>query len=412
MKLVLSEKIRRNHEERMICGERIIRTLTMTEGCQDDDCHRRYMLYLPPSACKERFRGILPLVFSLHCYGCSMQTLTYYADIAQAYDFVWVNPEGLQHSFNADSCCGYSMENDVDDKSFFRTIIHNLAEEFDFVSVDWTYGWGWSNGGYMVSYASDLFQAVAPVSGYQIETIPTTKPTPIFLHHASDDAFVLPGGCCTDPTMPQCCCHLSERFDSCSSVETEIHAWAKRNGCSLNMKEQIYYHKEKRITCSTFHDCQANTTFCIHEGKGHFNRPSFQVAFPMSQEIANFFGRHMCFEGNDGGAAWDEEKHVCVCPKGETEPYCLKSKRSEKATTNVPSHVIPKYNDNTNSEKVDDLTRNQRVSFAKYGAWFKMICLAVLLLGLYYHFRRFLRRRGVANYRRVPMNIEMGKLEQ
>eukprot|EP00977_Amphora_coffeiformis_P002763 scaffold522_cov168-Amphora_coffeaeformis.AAC.10 len=335
-----------------------------------------------------------------------MQTLSFYADIAQDYDFVWVNPEGLQSSFNADSCCGYSMEHAVDDKAFFQNIIHDLSNELDFVSVDWTYAMGWSNGGYMVSYASDLFRAVAPISGYQIETIPIAKPTPIFLHHASDDSFVRPTGCCTDPTMPKCCCRLSDRFDSCMAVETQIYAWAQRNRCSLDTKEQVFDHKGRQVTCRTFHDCQANTTFCMHEGKGHFNRPSFQVAFPMSREIAEFFGRNMCLEGNKEGATWDTAKHVCACPQRDVGPYCLKSQSSEKPNTDVSSQpAIPNQNHKTASESSDDLATRHGLLFAG------ILCLAVVLLGLFYRSRR-LCHRGIAAYRRVPMNIEMGKLEE
>ena len=311
------------------CGQTTLRTLEMKnkEGCSGNDCLRRYMLSLPSITCQGHhaqkvYPFTLPVMFSVHCFGCSLSTLEYMSAIASEYNFIWVNPEGLHNSFNADACCGYAMEKGINDVGFFEEIIETLVQEFPtLVSSDWVYAMGWSNGGYMVSNAARLFRGIAPVSGYEIESLSVERPTVIFLNHALDDHFVQPTGCCTDPTMPRCCCGLSDvRYDQCTSVEGQMHRWATINGCNKQQDPRTVYHASINATCHYFDDCQANTTYCLHGGhKGHFNQEGFERAFPWSHEIVDFFASHMCLEqdrGSDdtGRAVWEASSKVCHCP--------------------------------------------------------------------------------------------------
>jgi poly(3-hydroxybutyrate) depolymerase len=298
-------------------------------------------------------------MFSIHCFGCDLSTMEYMSAIANEYNFVWVNPEGLRRSFNADACCGYAMEQNVNDVEFFAQIIQHLAEDFPtFVSPDWVYAMGWSNGGYMVSYAAHLFRGIAPVSGYEIETLSVERPTAIFLNHATDDHMVQPTGCCTDPTMPKCCCQLSDfRYDQCTSIEEQAVKWAKTNGCKEPLVARTMDHPSLNVKCHLYEDCRANTTLCLHGGhKGHFNggMGGFETMFPWSHEIVDFFATHMCQEqgGNSdetGPTRWDPLAKVCHCPVSPSKeqpnqdyfsgPYCTR-------TTGRSSEPVSSSHDN------------------------------------------------------------------
>lgn len=344
-----------NHE----CGgDAAQRLLTMENGCTGNDCDRAYYLYLPLAACDNGGDlEILPLVFAVHCLGCTPTTMMHWIEIAEANRFVLVIPEGLKNSFNGQHCCGYALDQKVDDVGFLQAIIQELDQEIPFVSSDLTYALGWSNGGYLVSYAARLFRAIAPISGYEVDITPNPdRPTAIFLHHAQDDNFVRPTGCCTDASMPSCCCRLSTYMETCTSVELKMKEWASPtlNDCRDSSsgtagRPQMTMDQPDAVTCYTYPNCQANTTYCIHQHKAHFNHPSFQAAFPMANEIADFFARHAC--ETYGGGQWIIDTSTgqsrCICPgttttaTSQTRQYCPPWEGSSSNTTPKPTLTVP-----------------------------------------------------------------------
>jgi poly(3-hydroxybutyrate) depolymerase len=298
------------------CGEPTKRQLVM-EDCISD-CERNYVLYLPQSqaACDISKEDTLPLVFAVHCLGCTPDVMMHWTEVADEFSFVLVIPEGLERSFNGQNCCGYALENNVNDVGFLQAIIQELSHEFPFLSSEMAYAMGWSNGGYLVSYAARLFRAIAPISGYQVDLTDVDRPTAVFLHHAADDHYVRITGCCTDPTMPRCCCRLSTYADQCTSVEDKSLEWSSQiNGCPADATAQTTLARTD-VTCYTYPSCQANTTYCIHQNKGHFNQPSFRTAFPMTTEIADFFARDAC------KGSWSPGQRTCTCPTGYQGAYC------------------------------------------------------------------------------------------
>jgi len=328
----------------------------MMKNCTHD-CEREYYLYLPSAACDNGATtiGTLPLVFAVHCLGCSAETMMHWTEIAEQRHFVLAIPVGLENSFNAQHCCGYALEQDVDDVGFLQAVIHELEDEFLFVSSDLAYALGWSNGGYMVSYAARFFRGIAPISGYQVDLKNRKdRPTAIFLHHAHDDMSVRATGCCTNASMPRCCCGISSFTDTCTSVEAKMQEWAsmdvngcqggKRDGASTPAVPQITMSKPDTVTCYTYNECTANTSYCIHQHKGHFNRPSFDAAFPMSMEIANFFARNAC--NAYGSGRWMEESSRCVCQKRTDglnlgQKYCTPLQEDENNSMLLPPTSLP-----------------------------------------------------------------------
>jgi poly(3-hydroxybutyrate) depolymerase len=144
-------------------------------GCKEvnpQDCHRSFTLALPSLICDDgstRKRqedgildsgghnhsqllsvdsvGTLPLVFGIHCFGCSPSNLDVFLEHADARHAVLVMPHGLKRSFNARHCCGYALEHGVDDVGFLKYIITALSGEYSFIQSNISYATGWSNGG-------------------------------------------------------------------------------------------------------------------------------------------------------------------------------------------------------------------------------------------------------------------------
>jgi poly(3-hydroxybutyrate) depolymerase len=312
----------------MKCGE-TKRTLKMPECEDSNDCDRSYYLFVPPSQCTGE-KDILPLVFAIHCFGCNYNQMIHWEAVATDLNFALVIPEGIHNSWNAKYCCGHALEKGLDDVGFFNSIIQELAHEFSFVSKEITYAMGWSNGGYMAAYAARLFRAVAPISGHDYDPQFIDKPTALFMHHSSNDPVVRETGCCTDSTMPQCCCGISDQSHQCRSATDVFENWAKTiNKCSGDF-ETSYKDESRQISCRTGVDCAANTTYCVHKAQ-HFNTPSFEKAFPMTNEIGDFFARDAC--GIHGGM-WSPQWRNCSCDTANGRgTYCLVGADTESSAS-------------------------------------------------------------------------------
>ena len=118
--------------------------------------------------------------------------------------------------------------------------------------------------------------------------------------------------------MPDCCCNISAHLDTCTSVEAQVERWAMNNGCSNSSASDISFQIPGEITCYTYDSCQANTTYCIYEHRGHFDLSTLPTG-----QIADFFANHMCTTGNPD-AIWDASQRICRCPQTPQElpTYC------------------------------------------------------------------------------------------
>ncbi len=402
---------------------------TSTDG---DQCVRRYMMYVPNIVCNFDYNerentvdggsgGILPIWMAIHCLGCSPSTFFYMKDIAETYKMILVIPEGLHRSFNADHCCGYSLEHNVNDVGFLQRIIETLEARYSKkVHRSVVYGMGWSNGGYMVMKAASLFRAIAPIAGYQVD-LPTSESDQLllpaislFLHHSADDRFVQPTGCCRDPTMPKCCCHLSDYSEECRSVDAQVEAWARViNRCDDDHPEVIVSLRiEDNYECRTFASgsCQANTTYCIHQHKGHFNQPSFEASFPMSFDVADYFARDAC---GLGGGTWDNQQRYCHClSTAAPSPYCLDSSMFPSYTTSKDDDITYDVPSSDESSRAKAVSSKDPPGFASARVLTFFICstsfAAVVVTMCYWK-----HNRRLVGFQKVPASssaLEMRSL--
>ena len=364
-----------------ICGTttRYVRSSLNDDDCDNRDdnnnkaeeCNRKYELYIPEILCDDNdnvntsyYYGSLPLVFAVHCLGCQAAAMEHFEDIAKKYNFILVRPEGIQKSWNAKYCCGYALSENIDDVGFLTQIIEDLEESFSFIKKTMTYGVGWSNGAFMVTYASHLFRAVAPISGYMydyndildddyddVDSSRSRRPKGLFQHHSLNDRMVSYNGCCD---KSKCCCGISSSSSgknnnhqqSCTSVDQAFDYWNERNQCSGDVTT-TYTDKELGIECRAGVGCTSNTTLCVYEHSGHFNSGSFSRSFPMFQEVGEFFARDAC-SMNQG--QWDTIHTQCDCDdSGGTNNNAQQSQSSLSYCSAVTSTSTTTITENINS---------------------------------------------------------------
>jgi polyhydroxybutyrate depolymerase len=117
----------------------------------------------------------LPLVLVLHGGGgnaAHAERMTGFTEKARKEGFIVVYPEGSGRlrtrllTWNAGHCCGYAMNQGVDDVKFIRALIDQLTESYP-VDTRRIYATGMSNGGMMTHRLgielSDRLAAIAPV---------------------------------------------------------------------------------------------------------------------------------------------------------------------------------------------------------------------------------------------------------
>lgn len=119
----------------------------------------------------------MPLVIALHGGGGhseSTQRKTGFNKLADDEGFIVVYPAGTGKlknrllSWNAGYCCGYALDNNIDDMGFIRALIEKLQQTLK-IDSNMIFITGHSNGG-MMSYClsselSDIVAAIAPVAG-------------------------------------------------------------------------------------------------------------------------------------------------------------------------------------------------------------------------------------------------------
>lgn len=156
---------------------------------------RDYILYVP-----ENLPTNAPLVVVSHGYTSSAKTMMSYSGMNKVADeekFLVVYPQGTKDQrgnnfFNV----GYEFHasSKVDDLGFIKALVTKLTDDYQ-VNPNHIFATGMSNGGdlsyFLACYASDMFQAVAPIAGTMMQTtIETCKPQrgmPIFAVHGKAD---------------------------------------------------------------------------------------------------------------------------------------------------------------------------------------------------------------------------------
>jgi polyhydroxybutyrate depolymerase len=196
---------------------------------------RSAIVHVPRRAAE---RQVLPVVVNFHGgggHGANQKEYSLLDALAESENFITVYPNGTGRlsgrllTWNAGTCCAYSVINKVDDVGFVRALIDKLAEKFP-IDRRRIYATGMSNGGMMAhrlaAEASDVIAAVAPVAGGMVlPIIKTARAVPVLHIHSTDDPRALyPGG--LGPPFP-----LTKSQVFHPNIDEMIKRWADHNGC-------------------------------------------------------------------------------------------------------------------------------------------------------------------------------------
>ncbi len=197
---------------------------------------RTYIVHVPPAYNNQQ---AIPLVLVLHGAGGNaerMINMTGMSDKADEAGFIVVYPNGtgflndqLLLTWNCGFCCGYALDNNIDDVGFIRSLIEKLEGELNIDNAR-IFITGMSNGA-MMSYRlacelTDIVAAIAPVSGSMGEwETSSTNPVSVIIFHGTADAVVpYEGGLSIiAPLTPG-------RVDK--PVSFAVDFWVAHNGCS------------------------------------------------------------------------------------------------------------------------------------------------------------------------------------
>jgi polyhydroxybutyrate depolymerase len=236
---------------------------------------RSYLLHVPPHPAQP-----LALVIVLHGGGGNARAAmaqSGFSDAADANGFVAVYPNGSHGTFasllavgapkfmvwNGGSCCGYSVEHQIDDVGFVRAVVAEVERALP-IDPARVYAAGISNGG-MMSYrlaceASDLFAAVGVVSGALVlPSCAPRDPVSVVHLHGDEDGYVpLRGG-------PG---HLTPRGFAYPPTAKGIGFWRKADGCTAEPEEST---PRPGVHLSVYGGCRAGTEVALYviEGGKH-----------------------------------------------------------------------------------------------------------------------------------------------
>ena len=202
-----------------------------TRSLDVDKRTRSYIVHVPPGYDGKK---PIPVVLAFHGGGSNAEQMVRFCGLNEKADkegFLVVYPNGTGRlekllTFNGGNCCGYAMNQKVDDVAFTRALLDDLAKVAK-VDPKRVYATGMSNGAIMAyrlaSELSDRIAAIAPVAGPMgTETCNPKRPVPVIHFHGTDDQNApFKGGKGKN----------SISGTNFYSVDHSIRAWVKANGC-------------------------------------------------------------------------------------------------------------------------------------------------------------------------------------
>lgn len=193
-----------------------------------DGIERTYILHLPSNY---NPLNSYPLVVVLHGGGGNAQNIEEVTNFSQKADeegFIVVYPDGTGKmkrkllTWNGGFCCGYALENNIDDVGYIKALIIHLKQKYA-IDENMIYATGLSNGGVMTyrlgAELSDVFAAIAPVAG-QIGGKATPQDTLWQIPEPSSPLSVMVFHGMNDSRVP---------YDGGTSNATHVYYWMSTN---------------------------------------------------------------------------------------------------------------------------------------------------------------------------------------
>jgi polyhydroxybutyrate depolymerase len=183
---------------------------------------------------------------------------------------VYPNGTGSNSSFtwNGGNCCGWAMQNRVDDVAFTGALLDDLMRAYP-VDPRRVYATGMSNGAVMAyrlaSELSERIAAIAPVAGaVGTESNRPRRPVSVLHFHGTKDGYIPFLGGKGEKSL--------SGTNFCS-VDQSIQTWVKLNGCDESPKADTLSKDgdEMRVTRKTYGGGKdaAEVALVVIEGGGH-----------------------------------------------------------------------------------------------------------------------------------------------
>lgn len=226
---------------------------------QWEGMERGYRLFVPSGY---RQGTATPLVVAMHGglgTGEIFASQSGFDAVAEKNDFLVLYPDGYKRGWNAGSCCGAPMKQNVDDVGFIGALVTRIRQQYS-VDARRIYGTGFSNGA-MLAYrisceTPDLFAAIAPVSGgLMTPTCESKQKVPALLVQGLLDKNIPWDGGSYDGTYRR-------------SMKEQVELLARRSGCSA--KEKVTESGED-FECRTLESCEGGSevSWCRLDTVGH-----------------------------------------------------------------------------------------------------------------------------------------------
>lgn len=247
---------------------------------------REFIVHVPKNFNRE---NLTPLVIGMHGGGGNAAGQALISRMSEKADrdrYLVVYPQGtgkkvLGHLFgtwNSGGCCGYAVENGVDDVGFISHMIDWLVQHYN-VDRQRVYATGLSNGAMMserlACELSEKIAAISPVAATM--TVKQCRPARavpmMYFHGTADQCAPYKGdklGNCMDRYF-QSLLHISvsaERRVSVDPVDTFVRKWSSSNRVS-SKGSQYYHHGAARCTSFEAEPTGAPLILCLIEKGGH-----------------------------------------------------------------------------------------------------------------------------------------------
>jgi polyhydroxybutyrate depolymerase len=232
---------------------------------------RTYVVRVPAGISRES--GGVPLVIVLHGGGGNArnaEAMTGFTMKGEAERFIVVYPEGTSRrrpllTWNAGHCCGYAMEQRVDDVGFISALIDELSATHR-IDRNRIYLTGMSNGAMMAHRLgielSDKIAAIAPVVGavFGDEARPRSRVSALMINGMLDESVPYRGG----PSGGR----FRQAWDGTPTKPAVDQArfWAEANGCDSTLRTE-----DRGLYLVGRHECSPPVAVEIHSVKdnGH-----------------------------------------------------------------------------------------------------------------------------------------------